>query len=142
MTVKISSNYSYVSEEARRILVVDDDPIQREFAIVYLSAPGAEIVTAENGQQALALASQQTFDIVLLDHEMPGMSGLELVAEMRNRPRLAGTPLIMVTAHEDIATVDAAYKAGATSFFAKPINWRLLEYQIEHVLRAHRGKAA
>ena len=67
---------------------------------------------------------------------MPGMNGLDLIRTIRNDPRLADLPIIMVTSHEDISTIDKAYKAGATSFATKPVNWRLLSYQIKYVLRA------
>jgi len=73
---------------------------------------------------------------------MPGMNGLELIGTIRARPQWRSLPLMMVTSHEDAATIDAAFKAGATSFFTKPVNWRLLNFQIDYVLRAHNYKVA
>ena len=68
---------------------------------------------------------------------MPGMNGIDLVKAIRADAQLAGLPVIMVTSHEDIGTIDAAYRVGATSFITKPVNWRLLSYQIKYVLRAN-----
>lgn len=132
-----ASSYTYVLDELVRLLVVDDDPIQREFASVYLATPMAEIVTAPSAAHALAVLSAQRFDLVLVDFEMPGMNGIEFVRKMRADPAFEHLPIIMVTSHEDVATIDAAYRAGATSFATKPVNWRLLSYQIKYVLRAH-----
>lgn len=128
--------------DARRVLVVDDDPVQREFASVYLAASGTRLETASSAREALAALEREKFDIVLIDFEMPGMNGLELIETIRSRQQWKSLPLMMVTGHEDVATIDAAFKAGATSFFTKPVNWRLLNYQIDYVLRAHKSKAA
>lgn len=126
----------------RQILVVDDDPVQREFARVYLQAAGSRLTTASSAREALDALERSNFDIVLIDFEMPGMNGLELIGTIRARPQWRSLPLMMVTSHEDVATIDAAFKAGATSFFTKPVNWRLLNFQIEYVLRAHNSKVA
>jgi CheY-like chemotaxis protein len=138
----LAQKFQYVSEARRRVLVVDDDPIQREFAAVYLGAPGVELEAAGSGREALSLLERAAFDIMLVDYEMPGMDGLELIHAVRSHPVCKGMPVIMVTSHEDIATIDAAFKAGATSFVTKPVNWRLLSYQIEYVLREHLSKTA
>lgn len=135
-----SLEFKYVTEQSRSILVVDDDPIQREFANVYLSAPGVQLEAVASAREALEALEATKFDIVLVDYEMPDMNGLELISAIRANMKFAALPLMMVTSHEDTATIEAAFKAGATSFFTKPVNWRLLGYQIEYVLRAHTGK--
>jgi len=136
--VSSSSNvgYTHILDEPVRILVVDDDPIQREFAAVYLSTPVAEIIAVASAEHGLLRARNEKFDLVIADYEMPGMNGIDLVKAIRADAQLARLPVIMVTSHEDIGTIDAAYRAGATSFITKPVNWRLLSYQIRYVLRA------
>ena len=131
------SSYVHVLDVPIRLLIVDDDPIQREFATVYLATPAAEIITASHGEHALIRLRNEKFDIVLLDYEMPGMNGIDVIKAIRKDKDLQHLPVIMVTSHEDISTIDAAYRAGATSFATKPVNWRLLSYQIRYVLRAH-----
>ncbi|MGE3244970.1 MAG: PleD family two-component system response regulator [Beijerinckiaceae bacterium] len=131
----MSAAFNHVLNTNLRILVVDDDPIQREFASVYISTPTAEVVTAPSGKEGFQALKREAFDIVLVDFDMPGMNGLEFIESLRSDSRLASLPVIMVTGHEDIATIDAAFRAGATSFVTKPVNWRLLSYQIKYVLR-------
>jgi CheY-like chemotaxis protein len=138
MTAAHSEKHSYVLDEPVRILVVDDDPIQREFSSVYLSSPHAEVMTAVSAEHAFQRLRNKTFDILLVDYEMPGMNGVEFVEALRADDRYADLPVIMVTSHEDIATIDAAYRAGATSFATKPVNWRLLNYHIRYVFRAQK----
>ena len=137
MTVRVG-RYTAILDESVRLLVIDDDPIQREFASVYLASPSAEIVTAPSAERGLVELRRERFDLVLVDHEMPGMSGIEFISAVRADDAFFAMPIIMVTSHEDISTIDRAYQAGATSFATKPVNWRLLSYQIRYVLRAQR----
>jgi len=69
----------YVFDEPTRILVVDDDPILREFASVYLTTPMSQVVLAPDAATALDLLAREAFDIAMIDIEMPGMNGFELV---------------------------------------------------------------
>ena len=137
-----SSGFSYVLDSDLRILVVDDDHIQREFSCVYLSAPNVEVVAAASGKEALTLLRDSKFDVALIDFDMPGINGVELIESIRANPVLAGLPIIMVTGYEDILTIDSAFHAGATSFVTKPVNWRLLSYQIKFVLNDPASRSA
>jgi two-component system sensor histidine kinase/response regulator len=128
----------YVLDEPTRVLVADDDPILREFAIVHLSSPTAVIETAPDGMTALSLLMSSQFDIALLDIGMPSLDGFSLLETMRREPKLRHMPVTMLTGHEDIASIDRAYSLGANSFVTKPVNWRLLSYHIRYVLRNSR----
>ncbi len=132
-------SHAYVLNETLRILVVDDDPIQREFAKVYLSTPTVDVETACNGAEGLARLEDENFDIALVDIDMPVMNGFELVEAVRDRPSLHELPIIVITGREDIESIDRAFALGATSFVCKAVNWRLLSYQIKFVLRAGRA---
>ena len=134
--------WSYVFDEPTRILVVDDDPIQREFASVYLSAPLCAVDMVGDAEAALDILTRERFDIVLVDIEMPGMNGIEMVKQMRAQESLRTIPVVMATCREDIVSIDHAYTAGATSFTTKPINWRQFSYQIRNVIRATRANNA
>jgi CheY-like chemotaxis protein len=118
------------------ILVVDDDPIQREFSRVYLSTPTAEVHLASCAAEGLALLEARRIDLALIDVEMPGMDGVELVRLLRANPRFADLPIMVVTGHEDVESIDRAYDAGATAFMAKPVNWRILAYHLRFLARA------
>jgi CheY-like chemotaxis protein len=130
------TGWSYVLDEQLRVLVADDDPILREFASVYLSTPMAEIVTAADGAEALAQLKSSRFDIAVLDIDMPEMDGFALLQSIRQDAALGGLPVVMLTGHEDIASIDRAFTLGANGFASKPVNWRLLSYQIKYALRA------
>jgi DNA-binding response OmpR family regulator len=131
-------SWTYVLDEPLRILVVDDDPILREFASVYLATPSATIETACDGIAARTQLGQVDYDLLLLDIEMPDVNGLSLLEEIRSDERLKRLPVIMLTGHDDIASIDRAYGLGANSFATKPVNWRQLSYQIRSVIRMTR----
>ena len=137
-----AGGFFYVLQDATRILFVDDDPIMREFAVVHLSTDMAQVVLAGDGIEALDAVAACTPDIILLDVEMPRMDGFEVLTRLRGDPATRDLPVIVVTGREDVAAIDRAFEAGATSFLVKPINWRLLSYQIRYVLRAGRLEAS
>jgi CheY-like chemotaxis protein len=134
--------FFHVLQDELRVLFVDDDPILREFALVHLSTDKAEVKAVGDGDEALALLADWPADIVLLDLEMPRLDGFEVLRRLGEAGRLRDLPVIVVTGREDIAAIDRAYAAGATSFVSKPLNWRLLSYQIRYVRRAYETERA
>jgi signal transduction histidine kinase len=132
----------YLLDQPVRMLVVDDDPILREFAVGQLSMPGGTILTARDGEEAWhILNTGDAFDLVLSDLEMPKLNGFGLVDRIRCSPRHAHLPVVVITSRDDMFAIDRAYEVGATSFVTKPVNWRLLGYQLRYVLRASRLEA-
>jgi CheY-like chemotaxis protein len=131
-----SGAFFYVLQDPLKILFVDDDPILREFAQVHRATDAAEVRVAGDGLEALETLEDYAADAVLLDLEMPGMDGFETLARLRADPRFGALPVIVVTGREDVGAVDRAFQAGATSFVIKPLNWRLLSYQLKYVHRA------
>ena len=134
--------YTYVLMENVRLLVVDDDPIHCEFARVYLATPTAEVETAQNGEEGLQRLRSEHFDLVVVDLDMPVMNGFQMIRAIRSDPALRHLPVVIVTGLEDMESIDRAYDEGATSFVTKPVNWRLLSYQLRYVLRAQKQAAA
>jgi len=132
----------YVFDEQTRILVVDDDTIMREFASVYLTTPMSTVALAPDASTALDLLAREQFDIALIDIDMPGMDGFELIECIRGQEKLRNLPIVMVTGREDIVSIDRAYAVGATSFVTKPVNWRQLSHQLRYVIRASRQQSA
>ena len=130
------SGFFYVLDDVSRILFVDDDPILREFAQVNLATPSCEIDVAADGVEALARLAVCDYDAVLLDLEMPVMDGFATLAMLRADPRTQHLAVIVQTGREDVEAIDKAFRLGATSFVTKPLNWRLLTYQLRYVLRA------
>lgn len=128
--------FFYVLQDALKIIYVDDDPILREFAVVNLTTEHATVATATDGEEALRVIEAFQPDIMLLDLEMPKMDGFEVLERLRASETWRRLPVIVVTGREDVGAVDRAFQAGATSFVVKPLNWRLLSYQIRYVQRA------
>ena len=134
------AQWKFVLDEPTRIFVVDDDPILREFASVYLSSPSATIVTDCDGAAARIRLGENQFDVLILDIEMPHVDGFSLLREIRSDERLRHLPVIMLTSHDDVASIDEAYELGANAFAIKPVNWRQLSYQIRSVIRASKPR--
>lgn len=133
-------SWPMLADTATRILVADDDPILREFAIVHLSAPQTEVEVAEDGVSALDRLKLGGIDIALVDLDMPLMNGFELIQAIRSDCDLANLPIVVVTGREDMQAVDRAFQVGATGFAVKPLNWRLLAHQLAYVLRNSRAE--
>lgn len=128
-----------VSESRRRstrtILVVDDSRTSLHVIGGRLGAMGYMVVLADSGREALDLLSGRGFDLVLLDMVMPGMSGLEALAEIRTTPDTADLPVIMITALNDAHGAVAALAAGADDHLAKPFDFVVLQARIERTLQ-------
>ena len=129
---------SKTSQDSPSVLVVDDDSTILFLARQYLSKAGFSVEIAENGKIALTVIEKKKPDIVLLDVQMPEMNGFDTCANIREMPETRHTPILMVTGLDDYESIDQAYKAGATDFYTKPINWLLLEHRIRYMLRLNR----
>ena len=106
------------------ITIVDDDPAVRDSLSLLLRLHGCEVRTFESGEAFLAWAGTQVVDCVLLDLRMAGRSGLDVQAELRQRG--LDYPIIVLTAHGDVATTRAALRGGAFDFIEKPFDDTLL----------------
>lgn len=123
-----------------RVLVVDDDPIYRETSRMFLTMQRRDVTLAENGAAGLKTLGEGHYDILIVDMEMPDMTGLEVIAQVRSRPETADLPIIMVTSRDDAMAIDRAYELGASSFVVKPVNWTLLDHYLRFVCRAARNE--
>jgi diguanylate cyclase (GGDEF)-like protein len=119
-----------------RILVADDDLAARLLMRAALEKAGLEVGLAEDGEDALRQFRAQPFDLVMLDVEMPGIDGYQVCAALRAEVG-EELPIIMVTGMDDVESVEQAFDAGATDFFAKPINWALVGHRVRYLLRAY-----
>lgn len=118
------------------ILVIDDEPTQRILSREALEQRGYRVEEAENGEAGLILAQELKPALILLDVMMPGMDGFEVCRRIRVDPELHRTPVVIVTALEDMESIEIGFKAGASDFIAKPIVWPLLGYRLQFALRA------
>jgi two-component system phosphate regulon response regulator PhoB len=101
-------------------LLVDDDPDLQIMIREMLDAIGLEVEAVADGERALDRLVLEPFDLVVLDWNLPGMSGLELCREVRRHPRLAGTPILFLTGQSGSRDLVDAFAAGADDFVAKP----------------------
>lgn len=102
-----------------KILAIDDDSIIRTLLTNILTKAGYEVFTASDGESGLALAGTSNPDLVVTDYQMPGLTGLDVLAELqRTQP---GLPVILLTAHGDVALTIKSIQLGAYDFIEKPI---------------------
>jgi CheY-like chemotaxis protein len=102
------------------LLAVDDDPISRLAISFALKKAFDTPEIAPSGEAALALAEQQTYDVIFLDADMPGMDGYELCTKIRETTRHRTTPVVFVTCHNDFASRAKSTLSGGESLIAKP----------------------
>jgi two-component system, chemotaxis family, chemotaxis protein CheY len=118
-----------------KVLAVDDFPTMRRIVKTLLRQLGyTNVVEAEDGQVALTKLQQEKFDLVLLDWNMPQMTGLELLKAIRADDNLRNTPVVMITAEGRKEDVLEAVKAGANNFIVKPFTAETLEEKLNKVL--------
>jgi adenylate cyclase len=122
-------------DDSARILVVDDQPDNVQLLADLLTLHGYVVETAFSGQAALDAIARSVPDLVLLDVVMPGMSGLQVLRQLRVDPRLAALPIVLVTALDpDVERVNGL-EAGADDFLAKPINGSELIARVRSLVR-------
>ena len=117
------------------ILVVDDNPANRDILPTRLAAQGYQIFTAADGEEALAIAREKQPDLILLDIMMPKMDGLEVCRRLKGDASLAFMPIIMVTARADSGDIVAGLEAGSDEYLTKPVDQAALVARVNSMLR-------
>ena len=118
-----------------RLLVADDNPLNVDILRTRLTAQGYEVLTASDGEAALALARAERPDLLLLDIMMPGLDGLEVCRRLKGDPTLPFMPVILVTARADSRDVVAGLDAGADEYLPKPVDQAALVARVKSMLR-------
>ena len=119
----------------QRVLLVEDNDVNRELAEEMLTSVGLSVETAENGQQAVEAVRQKPYDLVLMDCQMPVMDGYEATRLIRGESRFASLPIIAMTANALPADRDRCLNAGMNEHIAKPIDVALLYSTLGHWLK-------
>lgn len=118
-----------------RLLLVDDSPVVRNVLARELEKSGVETTQAANGRQALEMAFEGTFDMVITDVEMPGMSGIELCRRLKSDPRTHRTPVVILSSLDNEVSIRKGYEAGASTFITKDQARESLIDAIESLIR-------
>ena len=117
---------------APSILAVDDDPLTLKLLTRVLSAAGYEVARATSGAEALKACAGRAFDVALVDVVMPGMSGLQLLRELKRRD--PSIDVLMMTAHPEVRSAVEAFKEMAFDYLEKPLNVDELRQRLTHVI--------
>ncbi|GCE11984.1 response regulator [Tengunoibacter tsumagoiensis] len=122
----------------KRILIVDDSEDMRDLlAQILEEAEEYELLFAENGAQALHVSTSNQPDLILMDMSLPGMSGWDVVAQMRKMPEFLFTPIIAVTAHVSPEDQDRALAIGCNTHLGKPFDVVVVLDTIAELLEAN-----
>ena len=121
LLVENARNGRRMDNFSAEVLAVDDDPLANRIALAALSRARLTARSVENPIAALELLAQHPFDLVLLDVEMPQMTGFEVCRNLRQLPGYETTPVIYVTSHGDFESRAKSILVGANDLIAKPI---------------------
>ena len=109
------------------VLVVDDNPQNLELLLAYLEDVDCRTLAAVDGSEAMDTVKEFAPDLILLDIMMPKMSGFEVCRRLKNDPKTADIPIIMVTALSELGDIERAIDTGTDDFLTKPVNrWELI----------------
>ena len=123
-----------------KILLADDNPVNLDLATRLLEKKGHEIITAENGKEAVDRFLERPFDVILMDLEMPGISGIEAARQIRAKEKASSiatpiyTPIIAMTAHDEETERTACLVVGMDGFITKPIDIKSLHQTIQKIV--------
>lgn len=116
------------------ILVVDDDQVNL-FMVASILGRQAEVVKKSSGQEALDYLAGHSVDLVLLDYRMPGMSGMDVLADIRHREEMRNVPVIIMTGETDIELETSVFRSGAVDFIRKPFAPMVLRERTQRIIQ-------
>ena len=124
------------------ILIVDDDKVVQKIVKRSLEGEGITVRSALNGQDGLAEVNNSTPDIILLDVEMPGLSGYEVCHQLRENPRTSDVPVVFISSHSSLRERMQGYEAGADDYLVKPFDPEHLMAKIRVLIKYLEQKAS
>ena len=127
--------YTVMTNSKIKILLVDDDPDILEIVGYNLRNSDYQVVTAENGLQAIEFAKKEIPQLIILDVMMPKMDGIEACEEIRKIPALSNTIITFLTARSEDYSQMAGFEAGADDYITKPIRPKVLLSKVKALLR-------
>ena len=117
-----------------KLLLVEDNEMNRDMLSRRLRRRGYEVVTAEDGQVGVDMASSETPDLILMDMSLPGLDGWEATRQIKSVPETQGIPVLALTAHAMAGDREKAMEAGCDDYDTKPIEFTRLLDKIQNLL--------
>lgn len=121
-------------KEKKRILIVDDDPGLLKTVEYILDWAGYDILTAETGEEGLAIAGREKLDLIILDVLLPGIKGREVCKELKDAPGTRDIPVIFLTSKDSCDDIEAEMELGAVEHITKPVNPTSLKSIVKGIL--------
>ena len=118
-----------------RVLIADDNPANVRILSMRLAADGYDVVTARDGEEALAVAGEAQPDLILLDVMMPKLDGITVCRRLKEAQAASFTPIILVTAMTEAKDIVAGLEAGADEYLTKPVDHAALSARVRSMLR-------
>ncbi|HQY42995.1 MAG TPA: phosphate regulon transcriptional regulator PhoB [Paracoccaceae bacterium] len=120
------------------VLVVEDEPAQREVLAYNLEAQGFRVAQADNGEEALLMVAEETPDLIVLDWMLPNVSGIEVCRRLKSRAETKGVPIIMLSARSEEVDLVRGLETGADDYVVKPYSVAELMARVRTQLRRTR----
>lgn len=123
------------------VLIVEDEPAQREVLAYNLEAEGYRVAQADNGEEALLMVSEEAPDLIVLDWMLPNVSGIEVCRRLKSRPETRALPIIMLSARSEEVDLVRGLETGADDYMVKPYSVVELMARVRTQLRRSRPSA-
>jgi CheY-like chemotaxis protein len=125
-----------IAATAKQILVIDDQHLIRDLLMQLLQADGHQVFVAASGREGLVLARVMPLDLILLDMNMPGLSGIEVCAELKREAETAHVPVIFISGRRNAQDMQQMTAVGAAGFLPKPFLFEQVHQTVNSVLAA------
>ena len=125
-----------------QVLLVEDEPAQREVLAYNLEAAGLNVIRASDGEEALLMVAEGAPDLILLDWMLPNVSGIEVCRQIKSRSDTRGVPIIMLSARTEEVDMVRGLDTGADDYMTKPYSLAELMARVQAQLRRSRPAAA
>ncbi len=125
----------------KKILIVDDNEVDRKLLEQILKKRDFCVITAEDGDEGYALAKKHLPDLILSDCSMPNMDGIEMFHLLKEEDATRQIPLIFLTANDSPSHLVECFEKGAENYLCKPINAKVIASQVEEMLEDHLNEA-
>jgi len=125
-----------MADRAPQILFVEEDPILMEITAFRLELLGYDVVTQPSAERALEWLDEQKPTLIIVDHMLPGMNGIEFINRLSNDANTGDIPIMLLSTNGDLDDVQKAYNAGADEYLVIPYDPIVLESKVEHLANA------